>query len=177
MSSMQAAYFSPDKPEPIKKIIMGWVKENSQKVSRIHQFGYGWEAWLQADLGYRLAVQLNGAGLRRETFVYNDLRRVDLNIYGNAGPTQPWHLFEFKCKTPTQNTTEFLRGLLDDWDKLEDVVIGKDHARLWAVGFWVDDDMGKPNDNRLANWNFEKGNGVNVMWRSWYSPKPTARLS
>lgn len=60
MSSMQAAYFSPDKPEPIKKIIMGWVKENSQKVSRIHQFGYGWEAWLQADLGYRLAVQLNG---------------------------------------------------------------------------------------------------------------------
>ncbi|KAK4671718.1 hypothetical protein QC764_000025 [Podospora pseudoanserina] len=120
MSSMQAAYFSPDKPEPIKKIIMGWVKEIS-------------------------------AGLRRETFVYNDLRRVDLNIYGNAGPTQPWHLFEFKCKTPTQNTIEVLRGLLDDWDKLEDVVIGKDHARLWAVGFWVDDDMGKPNDNRLAN--------------------------
>lgn len=109
-------------------------------------------------------------------FVYNDLRCVDLNIYGNVGLIQFWYFFEFKCKIFIQNIIEFIRGLLDDWDKLEDVVIGKDYVRFWVVGFWVDDDMGKFNDNCFVNWNFEKGNGVNFMWRSWYSLKFIVRL-
>ncbi|KAH7322446.1 metal dependent amidohydrolase [Stachybotrys elegans] len=44
----------------------------------------------------------------------------------------------------------FMKGLLEDYDKLEDIIIDKGYARAWAMGFWKDDGSGKPKGLAVA---------------------------
>ncbi|EUC47311.1 hypothetical protein COCMIDRAFT_24791 [Bipolaris oryzae ATCC 44560] len=161
--------FAPDNPESLKRAILRRAKDNSYKVGRIAALDYGWEAWVQADLGCYLSVEADTteAVLQREEYPYGDGRRVDLGIYGPENI--PWHWIEIKTQTPSQGKQDFLDNLMADWAKLDDVVVGQHHARLWAVGFWQSDGQGKPKG--FANWDFEVANGMNVLYRTKYNPK------
>ncbi|KAF5846224.1 hypothetical protein GGP41_003651 [Bipolaris sorokiniana] len=156
--------FAPDNPESVSKAMLSWARENSHKVGRIAALDYGWEAWVQADLGLYLSVEASTtkAILRREETPYDDGRRVDLGIHGPDDT--PWHWIEIKTQTPNQTKKKFLENLMADWKKLDNVVVGQYHARLWAVGFWPNDGEGKPEN--FANWGFEVANDM-----TWYNPK------
>jgi len=161
--------FAPDNPESLKKAMLRWAKENSYKVAHIAALNYGWEAWVQADLGWYLSVEASTteAVLQREDYPYDDGRRVDLGIRGPNNT--PWHWIEIKTQTPNQSKDNFLKNLMADWNKLDDVVVGQHHARLWAVGFWHNDGEGKPKD--FKDWGFEVANDMNVLYRTQYNPK------
>ena len=166
---MESSAYTPEKPEAVQRAISRWVSENNQKIPGIVHLGYGWEPWVQADLGYYLALETGAHDtiLRREVLAYPDLRRADLAIYGGNG--RAWHYFEMKCQSPNETRNTFTQGLQADWNKLKDIWVDKHHARLWALGIWVDDGQGKPPG--FPNWDFKNVNGINVLYRTWYDPK------
>lgn len=156
--------YGPTQPEAVYALIKTWVRTNAEKIFRIWGLGWGWEAWLQADLADSLQ-QGTGLRLHRETRIYqeNEHWRMDLTMWDDQGDIL--HYFEFKCKSEAGTTDAFFQGLQDDWEKVRsNLAINSTAPRAWAVGIFVDQATERMSGH--TNWNVKKYGPIWLLART-----------
>ena len=149
-------------PEKLWALIYQWVHDNAPKIKRIHDLGYGWEPWLQADLAEFMQRNMD-ARIHRESLVYGDDRRMNLTMWEmNDGPLTNY--FEFKCRSEKMTPTGLAQGLQDDFVKAKTITADRKDKRAWIVGFYVEDGSGKPPE--LEQWHDRSIDGVGVVYKT-----------
>lgn len=116
-------------------VVHEWVKLNAPKIIRIHNRGYGWEPWLEADLADFIQERTRTI-IHRESLLYGHLQGTGLTMWAVSDET---NYFVFKCGSEKMGLKDLDARLSDAHAKAKTVLGHRRGKSAYIMGFSVKD--------------------------------------
>ena len=142
-------------------VIHEWVKLNARKIIRIHNRGYGWEPWLQADLADFIQERTRTT-ISRESLLYGHLQGTGLTTW-TVSDGSLTNYFVFKCGSEKMGLTGLDSRLSDAHANAMTIVGHRRDKRAYIMGFSLKDFAEKSDE--FAPCTSCTIDGVDVIWK------------